>query len=474
MQTSSDAWLIQNAEIDGRRGDLRVRSGLIHSIGVDFEPAPDERALDARGGALIRGLNDHHTHLLALGAALNSIRCGPPDVTNERQLSDALHRAARNSPAGQWLRGVGYHESVAGDLDRSRIDLIGPRRPIRIQHRSGARWILNSEALQQITHSNATQQATPLEKDESGRPTGRLDRSDLWLRKHIPSIPPDLDRVSALLTQFGITGCNDATPDNGPETVFLFERARKRGIWQPNLRLMGRQNWSISDRSEVSQGAWKILLDENQLPHHATLIDEIRSTHAQGRGLAFHCVTRAELVFAASVLEAAGCTPLDRIEHASIAPPDCVEWLARLPLTVVTQPNFIQERGDAYLESVEDRDQPWLYRCRGFLKAGVRLAGSTDAPFGDPNPWLAMQSAIDRRTRRGDQLGPEEAISPEEALALFSSPLEAPGQHPGPFRSGEPANLCLLKQKWALARDQMDHRQVAAVWTRGRRVDHAD
>ena len=217
---------------------------------------------------------------------------------------------------------------------------------------------------------------------------------------------------------------------------------------------MGRQNWSLSDRSEVSQGAWKILLDENQLPDHATLIDEIRSTHAQGRGLAFHCVTRAELVFAASVLEAAGCTPLDRIEHASIAPPDCVEWLARLPLTVVTQPNFIQERGDAYLESVEDRDQPWLYRCRGFLKAGVRLAGSTDAPFGDPNPWLAMQSAIDRRTRRGDQLGPEEAISPEEALALFSSPLDAPGQHPGPFRSGEPANLCLLKQKWALARDQ--------------------
>ena len=43
MQTSSQAWLIQNAEIDGRRGDLRVRGGLIHSIGVDLEPAPDEQ-----------------------------------------------------------------------------------------------------------------------------------------------------------------------------------------------------------------------------------------------------------------------------------------------------------------------------------------------------------------------------------------------------------------------------------------------
>ncbi|MCH2185209.1 amidohydrolase family protein, partial [Myxococcota bacterium] len=219
MQTSSEAWLIQNAEIDGRRGDLRVRGGVIHAIGVDFEAVEDERTLDARGGALIRGLNDHHTHLLALSAALNSIRCGPPEVIDEKQLSEALHRAAQASPAGHWLRGVGYHESVAGDLDRSRLDQLGPRRPIRIQHRSGARWILNSEALQQIAPSISAQQNSPLEKDSAGRPTGRLDRADHWLRDQIQSTPPDLAQVSALLSQYGVTGCSDATPDNGPETV---------------------------------------------------------------------------------------------------------------------------------------------------------------------------------------------------------------------------------------------------------------
>ena len=474
MRTHSDPWLIRNAEIDGRRGDLRVRGGFIHSIGLGFEPENDEQIIDARGGALIRGLNDHHIHLLALGAALDSVRCGPPDILNEQQLSHALHEAARNTPAGHWLRGVGYHESVAGDLDRCQLDHLGPRRPIRIQHRSGARWILNSEALDQIVPRSSTPGPTPLEKDPGGRPTGRLDRADSWLRQKLPSTPPDLARVSALLSGYGITGCSDATPDNGPETVAIFQRARNRGEWQPHLRIMGKRNLSVSNAQGFSQGAWKILLDENQLPDHTSLIDEIRSVHREGRGLAFHCVTRAELVFAASVLEAAGCTPLDRIEHASIAPPDCIEWLAKLPLTVVTQPNFVHERGDAYLENVEIRDQPWLYRCRGFLEGGVRLAGSTDAPFGDPDPWRAMQSAIDRRTRQGAALGPSEALSPEEALALFTSPLEAPGRRSSRFQPGQSADLCLLARGWAQVRDQMDHQQVAAVWSGGRRVDHPD
>ena len=35
-----------------------------------------------------------------------------------------------------------------------------------------------------------------------------------------------------------------------------------------------------------------------------------------------------------------------------MAPPDAVQLLADLPITVVTQPGFIRERGDAYLADV--------------------------------------------------------------------------------------------------------------------------
>ena len=114
------------------------------------------------------------------------------------------------------------------------------------------------------------------------------------------------------------------------------------------------------------------------------------------------------------------------------------------------------------------------HRCQGFLKAGVRLAGGTDAPFGNPDPWRAMRAAIDRRTAGGSLLGREEALSPEQALALFMSPLDSPGGAPRTIRPGEPADLCLLDRGWHGIRDRMDAADLAAVWIRGRRVDQSD
>ena len=62
----------------------------------------------------------------------------------------------------------------------------------------------------------------------------------------------------------------------------------------------------------------------------------------------------------------------------------------------------------------------------GFLDAAIPLGAGTDAPFGDPDPWLAMQAAVDHRTRDGAALCPEESIDPERALALFTTTAAAP------------------------------------------------
>ena len=115
----------------------------------------------------------------------------------------------------------------------------------------------------------------------------------------------------------------------------------------------------------------------------------------------------------------------DRLEHASVMPPAIAEWIARLGITVVTQPNFIRERGDSYLREVDTSDQPWLYRCRGAIDAGIALGGGTDAPYGDPDPWLAMQAAVTRRTLDGARVGVNECVTPERALELFTSPADA-------------------------------------------------
>ena len=48
---------------------------------------------------------------------------------------------------GEWVRGINYHESLAGDLTAADIDTWVPDRPVRIQHRSGIVWYLNSAAI---------------------------------------------------------------------------------------------------------------------------------------------------------------------------------------------------------------------------------------------------------------------------------------------------------------------------------------
>ncbi|TAJ52804.1 MAG: metal-dependent hydrolase, partial [Nevskiaceae bacterium] len=157
-------------------------------------------------------------------------------------------------------------------------------------------------------------------------------------------------------------------------------------------------------------------------------------------------------------------------EHASVLPPELLEEVAALRLTVVTQPHFIAERGDAYLREVAAEDRPWLYRLRGLLDAGIPLAASSDAPFGAADPWAAMAAAVQRRTAAGRRLGADEALSPEQALALFLAPLDNPGGPPRRLATGAPADLCLLDRPWAVAAADLGAVLVRASWRDGEPV----
>ena len=103
--------LIVGAEIDGvAQRDVRLSGGRISEIAPKLDRRAGEPTLDAAGGALLPGLHDHHLHLFALAAAESSVRCGPPEVRD----ADAMARALSGGARGGWIRGTGYHESVAG------------------------------------------------------------------------------------------------------------------------------------------------------------------------------------------------------------------------------------------------------------------------------------------------------------------------------------------------------------------------
>jgi predicted amidohydrolase YtcJ len=279
---------------------------------------------------------------------------------------------------------VGYHESVAGELDRVSLDRIRADVPVRVQHRTGQLWMLNSAALGELGLDAATSCPPGVERNPAGWPTGRLFRCDAWLRELLGNEgPPSLAELGRRLRTAGVTGVTDATPGNGPAEVAAFAAAQARGELPPRVVVMGTLALSdVEPPPGIEIGPVKIHLADADLPLLDDTIDLVRAAHARGRNVAIHCTTRAELVFALAALEAGGAKPGDRLEHVHVAPPECVDAIARLGLTVCTSPALVAARRADWLRDVEPTDRPWLAPVAALRAAGVALLEGSDAPFG--------------------------------------------------------------------------------------------
>lgn len=395
--------LIRRATLlDGTAADIRVGERILE-VADGLTARPGEPEYDAAGGTVLPGLHDHHLHLRAAAAALHSVRVGPDEVRSRAELARVLAGAAAG-PDG-WIRAVGYHDAAAGPLDRHVLDELAPPVPVRIQHRSGVQWILNTAALQRIGRAD--------------HPDGRLPSADPGWAASLRSTP-DLAGLSARLCALGVTGVTDATPD-------LEDPGELRRSMRQQVR------W-------LAPG--KRILHDDALDLDA-LSGWIAEQHARDIPVAVHCVTAAQLVVTLAALRANGNHRRDRIEHAAVVPEASLADLADIGVTVVTQPNFVAERGEQYLADVDPAEHHELWRVASLSRAGVPVALSTDAPFGDLDPWAAMRAAVHRATPSGRVLGERERISATTALTMFLGEPDRPAV-PRRIAPGAPADLCVL------------------------------
>lgn len=442
--------LLRNATIQGACPgvvDIRVSGETVAEVGTALGRRPGEECLDCGGGVVLPGLTDHHLHLLAMAAARTSVRCGPPAVTSWTDLAGALAAAVPDEQG--WIRGTGYTESVAGDLDATALDRLRADRPAYVQHRSGALWMLNTAALTAIGLSAGVggHASHPgIERDHAGRPTGRFWRADDWVRERLPRRPfPDLAPVGRELAGYGITAVTDATPDLAPAVMAAISDAVRDGDLPPRVQLLGVPlGTTIPGTPGLTVGPYKIVLADSGLPAYPELAELVAAAHGTSRPVAVHCVTREALILLIAVLRDVGTLPGDRIEHAALVPSELIPELASLGLRVVTQPGFLPDRGDDFLRDLPADDHQDLYRCASLLRAGVRVALSSDAPYGPTSPWDIIAAATTRETASGRVAGAAERISAAEALDACLTAPEDPGGRPARIRPGVAATLLVL------------------------------
>jgi predicted amidohydrolase YtcJ len=172
---------------------LVLRNGLIHTLDpahpratalaafgehvlalddVDHLVGPQTLVLDLGGRTAVPGLIDAHVHLLWFGETLGQV-----DLSGAGSIEEAVERAARHRPDGEWVRGWGYDPNVWPRWPtRHDLDRLLPERPAALwSHDLHSLWV-NGAALRRagVTRDTPTPEGGHIFKGEDGEPTGVL------------------------------------------------------------------------------------------------------------------------------------------------------------------------------------------------------------------------------------------------------------------------------------------------------------
>ncbi|MFF3425850.1 amidohydrolase [Streptomyces sp. NPDC002602] len=443
--------------------DIGIWRGLIVGLDEAVTGLPAREVVDLQGATVLPGFIDSHVHL-----AWTGLKAATPSVAPCERVEDVLAvvaRAVADKPPGAWVDVVGYDQrALRRHLTAVELDKVSAGRKVFMLHDSGHGCVVNSAVLDLLPASAAAGGGFLAESAMTAARRLRLPYSQEELADAI-------ERAGRQCLAEGITACAEAGIGGGllghsPVEAGAYQSLRDRGRLPLRVQLMaaGDTLRPVAAHADdgfpraldlglrtgfgddwLSVGALKIYTDGGMMARTAALtgpyvgtdgIGELQDSpeaitdlivdgHLAGWQLAVHAIGDRAADLALDALERAqGLRPRPdarhRIEHAGLIRPDQLPRFAALGLSAVVQPNFLRYFGDDYAAVMGPERAPWMYRGRGFLDHGVTLVGSSDRPVTDGSPLRAVQFMVERASLSGRAIGPDEAISVEEALYAYT------------------------------------------------------
>jgi predicted amidohydrolase YtcJ len=431
---------------------LAVEAGRVLAVGgveVMGLAGRGSRVLSLRGAWVLPGFNDAHAHVVYFG--LTSFGANLEGSRSIAEMQRRLARAAARMPAGEWLIGRGYSSP---ELEEGRpptrweLDTAVGRRPAYIDERGGHSRVASTAALELagISAGSADPPGGSIGRDGSGLPDGRLAESAMRLvADHQP--PPDLDRrklgilrCQRLLLSRGVTSVGAAVNRGFADDLRAFQELAASG--RLRLRVNEFLSWELLKAAsslglrasyghdQVRAGPIKVFVDggaaagavalRGSPDHWRTPPTELRElvarASAAGLQVAAHAIGDAAIEAMCDAVESAGPAALGlrhRVEHCTACPPDLQARLARLGMVAVMQPLFRSYAQGAGALAFGKGLAPHLAAHASLIRAGVRVAFSSDLPVTpEPSPWLGLAAAV---------AGGPESLSLLAALRAYTS-----------------------------------------------------
>jgi predicted amidohydrolase YtcJ len=512
---------------------LAVHHGRVFALS-DADDADGLRAeteIDADGAALVPGFGDAHNHMAWYGQSLSEV-----DLTGLAALEalyDRIAERAATLPADAFVIGAGYdHTAIGGHPHRTALDRAGGGRPVVLKHRSGHVTTVNSPVLDRIGVLGGT--ATVPEggvvvRDEDGDPTGTLEEqaqnlvNALLVPYSVGTLASAVAAASRVYAAEGLTHVTDCGIAAGwvgrsPLELAAYQQARADGELNVRVQLMPvmdalhpitghrddphRLGLDLGMRSGFGDewlriGPVKVFMDGSLVARTAAMLEPFRDrhshgylqddpellrtrildAHASGWRVAAHAIgDRAVDLLLDVFTEAFARNPRPdarpRIEHAAVTSPEQVARMASLGVTPVPQPRFLYEIGDTMAEAVGPDRAGSLYRHASFLRAGMRVPGSSDRPVAAGAPLLGMQSMVQRQTATGAVIGPDERVDAATALRAYTldTAWTAGEEHSrGSLTPGKLADFVLLSDDpTAVPADRIGSIDVLATYLGGK------
>lgn len=463
---------------------LAVKDGKILAVGTSTSiqklKGLRTEVVDLHGKTLLPGFVDGHSHFMGLGHGKTVDLQAPPvgTVHNIAEIISELQKFKdKNHIAdGEWINGFGYDQD---QLEEHRhptkrdLDAAFPNNPVVIQHVSGHMGVANSYALRLSGIDSTT-------KDPAGGvivrfpgtqdPTGLLQEHAGYLLKRPSKKPSWEEQLQAIREQeqfyasFGVTTAQDGF--SSLESVNLLKKAAAENALYIDIRALPGTN--ILDKLLADSANYRFGVDEHHLKLAGTklvadgspqgrtafftqpyLVDVPGCTGDDCRGVPtvtqeqfnaavlkdyqhniqsyVHCNGDATIDMyikavenARQVLHTESVGRRTVIIHSQFARADQLDKYKELGMLPSFFTNHTFFWGDVHVRNLGKDRGYFESPVKSALKRGIIFTNHTDYGVTPINQLFLLWSSVNRQSRSGQVIGPEERLTPIEGIRAIT------------------------------------------------------